>query len=249
MGRIPLSSVSVIVAAFGASLVGAAQAPECTASGGCSATDEEFATTMDKTLLVRARAEPKPAVETPEDLAAIHVNDSRAVSQDDPGTSWKCQPTQGRRRRRRDPVDPGSHRRRRSRSSGTNCGSIQLTIKSASGLRDADKFSSGKSDPYAQFKYWLCGDDSYEDLPPDVVKTETLDENLNPVWNYNAAINCIDFDIPVKFVVMDSDIGAAGDSLGSLEGKLEDLGPPGEQTHKLKDGKGATLTYFWKHLD
>jgi len=248
MVRIPLPFVSVIVVAFGASLVGAAQAPDCTASSGCSVTDEEVATTMDKTLLVRARAVPKPVVEAPEDLAAMQVNESRAASQDDPGTwegVWGVDGT--RRRRRRDPDDT-SHRRRRTRSPGTNCGDIQLTIKSASGLRDADKHSKGKSDPYAQFKYWLCGDDYYEDLPPPVVKTETLDENLNPVWNYNAVIKSIDFDIDVGFYVIDADVGAMGDNLGTLEGKFLDLGPPGEQTHTLKDGEGATLTYFWKRL-
>jgi len=170
-----------------------------------------------------------------------------------------------RRRRRRDPTDfeIKPHERRRSdwnrrrphRSPGNDCGDIELKIMSASGLRDADMFSSGTSDAWVTFRYWFCGDDTYSDIGPLEKHTQYVSDSENPVWNYTTTIKSIDFGHKVVLSVVDADDFLwRGDILGTFHGKLKDLEPPGEPApHELpaetgEIAKRATLTWGWKLL-
>merc|ERR1719350_872423 len=239
-----LSCASVAGAALAVTLVGAAPDGKA-ASSSCN--DEEAVTDiMDKNLLMHKRSEPNSGVKVP-------LNESHAVTLSEEGWQEPPEiPDVTRRRRRRDPTD--TRRRRRTgkpnpKTSGNNCGDIELTFVSAN-VRDADGWSAGGlSDPYASFDYWLCGDDTELDDRPPAVRTQTMDNTLNPVWNFTTTVKSVDFDHKVLIRVRDADF-VDYDRLGHQYGLLKDLAPPGEPaTHVLKGiSAGGTLTWGWKQL-
>lgn len=240
-----LSCASVAGAALAVTLVGAAPDGKA-ASSSCN--DEEAVTDIMVKNLLMHKSEPTSD-------ATAHLNESRAVTLSQEGWQGVADiPGVTRRRRRRDPTD--TRRRRRTgrpnpKTSGDNCGDIELTFVSAK-VRDADGWSSaGFSDPFAQFEYWLCGDDTELDDRPPAVRTPTIDNTLNPVWNFTTTVKSVDFDHKVFIQVLDADIGGASDRLGHLYGLLKDIAPPGEPATHVMDGYSAgwgTLTFGWKQL-
>jgi len=158
--------------------------------------------------------------------------------------------TERRRRRGTSYERQAGNRMRDGASDGTDCGDIELKITSASGLRDADKFTSGTSDPWVRFTYWLCGDLAWADERPPAKHTQYVSETVDPIWNYKTTVKSIDFRQKVLLEVIDADkLDWEGDNLGQLKGYLKDLAPAGEPApHDLTDGNGATLTWGWKSV-
>jgi len=81
---------------------------------------------------------------------------------------------------------------------------IKVTIVSASDLRNADWVT--KSDPYCACQ--IVG-------RPGTVKTQTVNDNLEPTWNFEARLLGFQKDDSLKFDIFDSDLGKKDDFLGT----------------------------------
>jgi len=88
----------------------------------------------------------------------------------------------------------------------------QLTVVmvGARGLRNADwsPFSDDKSDPYC-----IC---EIPDKPDSKIRTRTIDNNLDPVWNHEAFVQGWEPGDPLKFTVWDKDFGKKDQCLGTV---------------------------------
>ncbi|CAE8603326.1 unnamed protein product, partial [Polarella glacialis] len=85
--------------------------------------------------------------------------------------------------------------------------SVTLSIVSAKGLRNADTWIQGKSDPYV-----MC---TVRGKPGTKFKTKTVDDCLDPVWN--ESFDLTDFAVGdiLDFAVWDEDLLTPDDALGT----------------------------------
>jgi len=81
---------------------------------------------------------------------------------------------------------------------------VRVTITSANGLRNADWV--GKSDPYC-----LCQVEGKQDVK---ILTPSVDDNLNPQWNYEAELVGYQILDALSFTVKDKDPLKPDDVLG-----------------------------------
>lgn len=85
-----------------------------------------------------------------------------------------------------------------------------VMIAGATGLRNADwsPFSQDKSDPYCVCKI--------EDRPDVKIRTATVNNSLEPVWNHVERIESFKPGEALTFIVWDADVGKKDDKLGNI---------------------------------
>jgi len=103
-------------------------------------------------------------------------------------------------------------------------GNVRLEIVSAAGLRNADSgFRQGKSDPYVIFS--VKNKSEIEEL-----QTETINDTLNPTWDFKQEIGPLDENDTLVFKVMDKDpsVKPGGDDcIGGCELDMKSAKPHG----------------------
>ncbi|CAJ1336971.1 unnamed protein product [Effrenium voratum] len=103
---------------------------------------------------------------------------------------------------------------------------MDVTIVSASGLRDADWApGGGSSDPYC-----VC---TLQGRGKSTFKTKVVKNNKSPVWNHSARINDMYDGDQLFFEVFDHDVVGSHDSLGHASVGWEEL-PAESTTLKIK---------------
>ncbi|CAE8648830.1 unnamed protein product, partial [Polarella glacialis] len=86
---------------------------------------------------------------------------------------------------------------------------LEITIVKARGLRDADWAPfSGKSDPYC-----TC---EVKGKPATKLQTPTINDQLDPEWNFEGPIAAVGLGDSLLFVIHDDDAGKADDLLAEL---------------------------------
>merc|ERR1712039_535670 len=92
---------------------------------------------------------------------------------------------------------------------------VQVTIRSASNLRNADWI--GKSDPYCLVEVASKPNPTLDDGKPDPrFATKVVNNELNPVWEHGVEIGHWCVGEALKFTVKDSDLIKGDDLLGEV---------------------------------
>lgn len=116
---------------------------------------------------------------------------------------------------------------------------LEIAIHSARGLRDADWApGGGTSDPYC-----MC---EVKGKGRTKIKTKTIDNNVNPKWNFTGAIPDFHLGDELLFAVYDYDWGSADDLLGRITVPTDKIVPFGfkgdlrlKDTHPDRKQEGA----------
>ncbi|CAG8457825.1 5831_t:CDS:10 [Ambispora gerdemannii] len=103
-------------------------------------------------------------------------------------------------------------------------GVIKLNIKSAKNLKNVEKF--GKSDPYARIRSG----------PMIRGRTETIEDNLNPVWNYIHYVPIHNLKESISIEVMDYQNAGKDRTLGHTEVLVQSL------ARRKEDGTHEAIT-------
>lgn len=116
---------------------------------------------------------------------------------------------------------------------------LQVIVVSARGLRNADWGPfNGKSDPYC-----IC---EIKNKPLSKTVTQVIDNNLNPVWNYEITFADYDFGDSLTFTVWDQDIGKRDDFLGFATLESEQFHPGGFDGELQLQNAGKGISAFIK---
>ncbi|CAK0910775.1 unnamed protein product [Prorocentrum cordatum] len=107
---------------------------------------------------------------------------------------------------------------------------VHISLKSARGLKRADFIPTRSSDPYCVVE--IPG------KPESKFKTHTVDNNLNPVWNFDHTIPMYVPGEPLLFEVFDEDTFKSDDFLGRLLLQSNEFFPNGFNGSKMLQDSG-----------
>eukprot|EP00419_Tripos_fusus_P029087 CAMPEP_0172700706 /NCGR_PEP_ID=MMETSP1074-20121228/31099_1 /TAXON_ID=2916 /ORGANISM="Ceratium fusus, Strain PA161109" /LENGTH=1116 /DNA_ID=CAMNT_0013522133 /DNA_START=152 /DNA_END=3500 /DNA_ORIENTATION=+ len=112
---------------------------------------------------------------------------------------------------------------------------LRLTIVGAKGLRNADWLpGTGKSDPYC-----VCEVEGRPEIPK--VQTGVINDDLDPIWDFDAEIHGFNPGDSLAFHVYDKDWGKKDDFLGTLTLRSEVFYPDGYEGECILQDAGAGI--------